>query len=559
MRKSLSLFMAVLLAAALFLTACQSPNGNQAGNAAEGNQSAAEGANGSQGGSAEGAGAFPLAEQKETLRVLAIHSDFVEDYETNAFTQWYEELTNVKVEWEFATSQEGQEKLNLALSSGDLPDVIMGFNVSPAQQMVYGQQGIFLALNELIEQYGVETKQLFEAYPEVKKASTAPDGNIYSLSTIDRNPHTFTGQKMWIYTPWLEKLNLSMPTTTEEFENVLKAFKTMDPNGNGKADEIPMAGGIQNVNTAIDSFLMNAFLLHDKNTDLMMMSEDGKVDVNFNKPAYKEGLAYLNKLYAQGLIAPESFTQNNNQLKAMVENGEPKVGVISSTVPQTFSDIAGERWKAYKTVPALAGPSGLRQTPYNYYNFAGGNFLITAEAANPELAFRWADALYNADINMRANIGEEGVGWKKPENGELGLNGEPANWIRLISYGTLQNNHWMQTSAFHFPREMFEGLAAGPTEIPRVLYEETMKNYEPYKMKQELKVPPIFFNEQQSAELSDLKKTIMDYVSEMRTRFIIGDTSIEKDWDKYVSTLENMNLKRYLDINNEAYNAQYHQ
>ena len=44
-----------------------------------------------------------------------------------------------------------------------------------------------------------------------------------------------------IYQPWLDALNLEMPETTEELYNVLVAFKTQDPNGNGEADEIPMS------------------------------------------------------------------------------------------------------------------------------------------------------------------------------------------------------------------------------------------------------------------------------------------------------------------------------
>ncbi|TDF92717.1 ABC transporter substrate-binding protein [Paenibacillus piri] len=544
--------MSVTFAALLLATGCQ--NGTDGGAQAGKSGQAASGDNGNA--AVQDAGTFPITKEKTTLKVLAVKSPYVEDYTTNEFTKWYEEKTNIKVEWQFATPQDKQEKLNVILSSGDLPDVIVGFGVSPAQQMVYGQQGVFLPLNKLIDSYGIETKKLYEMYPEIKKATTAPDGNIYSLSGVDRNPHAMLPQKMWIYTPWLKKLNLEMPKTTDDLEKVLKAFKEMDPNGNGKADEIPMAGGIQDPLTGVDSFIMNSFILNEL-PDQLIFDDKGNIDVIINKPGYKQGLQYLNKLYAQGLIASESFTQNNEQLKAMVEKGEPKVGVISSIIPQVFSNIAGTRWLDYKTVPPLKGPDGLQQSPYRYYAFNGGGFLITNKAKNPEAAFRWADALYNQEIGMRGNIGSEGIGWKKPEKGELGLNGQPAKWIRSLPFGTVQNNNWMQTTFYHFTREMFEGLAAGPTEVPRVLYEETTKNYEPYKTKQNQSVPPIFFNEAQSTELSDLQKTIKDYVKEMSTRFIIGDASIDKDWEKYIKTLDSMNLKRYLEIYNEAYKAQY--
>ncbi|MFB9276639.1 extracellular solute-binding protein [Cohnella cellulosilytica] len=506
---------------------------------------------------ADSAGTFPLSKERATLKVLAVQVPYVQDYETNDFTKYFEELTNVHVDWSFAPPQEAQEKLNLALTSGDLPDVIVGFGVSTSQQMVYGQQGIFLKLNDLIDTYGVETKRLFEKYPEVRQAITAPDGSIYSLSGIDRNPHTLAPQKMWIYEPWLKKLNLEMPTTTDEFENVLKAFKTMDPNGNSKNDEIPMSGGVQDMMTNVDSFLMNSFVLNKLTSNKLLLDENGKIDASFIADGYKEGLAYLHRLYAEGLIDSEAFTQNNSQLVAQVENGEPTVGVVSSQALAQFTDASKDRWKDFVAVPPLKGPSGLQQTPYHYYNNAGGNFLITSSAKDPELAFRWGDALFNDEISRRANIGSEGVGWKKPEEGAVGLNGGPATWVRLIGFGTLQNNSWMQSVPYHFSKEMFEGLAADEISVPRKLYEATVNYYEPYKSSKEQEVPPIFFNEAQAAELTMLQKTIMDYVKESMTRFIFGNLSLDKDWDTYISTLDGMNLKRYLEIYNEAYTAQY--
>ena len=48
--------------------------------------------------------------------------------------------------------------------------------------------------------------------------------------------------KLWINTQWLDNLGLEMPTTTEEFYQVMKAFKEQDANGNGDLnDEIPLS------------------------------------------------------------------------------------------------------------------------------------------------------------------------------------------------------------------------------------------------------------------------------------------------------------------------------
>ncbi|MEM7032854.1 MAG: extracellular solute-binding protein [Chloroflexota bacterium] len=152
--------LAVMLLVALAVAAC-APGGG-------GDTSAADMDAGMDGGvSVTAPGTFPIVEEKVSLRVLMVQHPLVEDFETNEFTKWYEEKTNVHIDWELVPSSGATEKLNLVLASGDLPDVIMDFTVSPAQQTIYGTQGLFLPLNDLIEEYGVETKKMFDASPNV--------------------------------------------------------------------------------------------------------------------------------------------------------------------------------------------------------------------------------------------------------------------------------------------------------------------------------------------------------------------------------------------------------
>jgi putative aldouronate transport system substrate-binding protein len=66
-------------------------------------------------------------------------------------------------------------------------------------------------------------------------------------------------------------------------------------------------------------------------------------------------------------------------------------------------------------------------------------------------------------------------------------------------------------------------------------------------------LPPINFTVDQSSEIADLSKTIYDYTNEMMARFIIGDADINTGWDQYLATLDSMNLSRYLEIYQEAY------
>ncbi|MFC5464581.1 ABC transporter substrate-binding protein [Lederbergia graminis] len=508
------------------------------------------------------AGVLPIVDEKVTLNVLIHGQANVEDFATNEFTKWYEEQTNVHLNFEVVGPKGAQEQLNLIMSSGDYPDVIIGFGISATKQMVYGKQGVFIPLNDLIEKYGHGTKEMFKELPRAEEIITAPDGNIYGLPFIGHNPHTFYPHKMWIYEPWLEKLNLDMPTTTEEFYEVLKAFKTQDPNGNGKADEIPFAAATTGWNSQIDNFLMNSFVYTNKATNSYMMLENGKIDVSFTQPGWKEGLKFMNRLYEEGLLAPESFTQDMEQLRRLGEN--PDVPILGAAPGGTmeFTQINGSsgRWKEYKPMAPLKGPTGLQVAPTSLRIDSNAAFVITKDCPYPEVAFRWADFMYTKEATIRNDNGMFEEHWVWAEEGDIGLNGKPATWKRIYqpsSSGTVQNHEWEHTGPIYNSREIWEGLAIEEGGLEDILYKATVEHYEPYGKNDDKFVPPLFFDEVQAAELATIEQTIRDHVSEMQARFITGDADIEKDWDKYLKTLEGMNLNRFIEIYQEAYDAKY--
>ncbi|GGG05565.1 ABC transporter substrate-binding protein [Paenibacillus albidus] len=535
------------------LSACS--GGGKAGNNAD-SQNANSGA------AVTEAGQFPIVDEKITLRVMTGANPAVENFDTNEFTKYFEELTNIHVEWEIVPTSTVSEKLNLALASGDLPDVIMTMNVTPEQQALYGQQGVLLPLNDYIEKYGVNTKKMFAESPLVKPTITSADGNIYALPAPNECYHCSMRQKLWIYEPWLEKLNLKMPATTGEFYEVLKAFKTQDPNGNGIADEIPFSGAPQTgqtstLTTGVENFLMNSFTYAPYTR--LYVNEEGKVDVPFNKEGWKAGLAYLNRLYKEGLMDPQALTRDAAQLVQLGENPDvPILGAASGPNQSALTQLNGSsgRWLEYVAVAPLKGPDGLQVTQYDPYQVAPGQFVITNKAANPEAAFRFADALYDREITLRSTIGEPDTEWRWAKDGEIGLNGEAAVYMDMSKFGVTQNKHWSQTGIAYRPNSLRLGLVANPDNpLDSILYNETKEKYEPYRVEVETVLPPLNFTVDQSSEIADLSKTLYDYTNEMMARFIIGDASLDAEWESYLDTLESMNLSRYLEIYQEAYEA----
>ncbi|MBP1960821.1 ABC transporter substrate-binding protein [Paenibacillus aceris] len=502
------------------------------------------------------AGTFPIVKEPITIKVMVKANALVEDFATNRFSKWMEEKTNINVQWEVIPEKAAQEKLNLALASGDYPDVIMGFGVSPAQQLIYGDQGVFLSLNNYIDKFGVETKKMIQENPYVRDLISTPNGKIYSLPQVNQCFHCSYPQKMWIYKPWLDKLGLKMPTTTEEFYTVLKAFKENDPNGNGKPDEIPLAGAI---NAKVDEFLMNSFLYNDKSH---LFLNNGKVEVTFNKPEWKEGLTYLQRLYAEKLLSPQTFTQDNNQLKQMGEN--PDVPILGAATAQNMGVLTqffgkSGRWLEYVAVQPLKGPGGRQIAALNPWGLVGGTFIITNKSKNPEAVFRWADTMFNREVTLNSVFGRPEQEWRWANQDEIGINGKTAIWKRLANFGQIQNIHWAQTGPSYRPNDLRLGEAVEKDMVSQetILYKESKEKYEPYQIKAENIVPPLFFTSEQASEIADLEKTIGDYVNEMLTRFVTGDANISTEWDSYLKTLDGMNVKRYIQVYQDAYDAKY--
>lgn len=506
------------------------------------------------------AGEFPIVNEPVTLRVLIRGHAIVEDFTTNAFTQWYENHTGVHIEFEVAPPGTEQEKLNLALASGDLPDLIVGMGVDPSTQAIYGSQGVFLPLNDLIAEFGVNTKQVFEGSPLVEGLITAPDGNIYGLPQVNECYHCFYSQRAYINQAWLDTLGLNMPETTDDFFNVLVAFKEQDPNGNGLADEIPLAGATTGWNTNLDGFLMNPFVYSEQfNNNRYMVLENGSISPVVNSEGWRDGLRYLKQLYDADLFGEESFTQESTQMRQLVENEDAElVGVVIAGAPPVFASIAGERWHDYTVLPPLEGPTGLRQAPYNPFGLRSGDCVIPATSSNPIIAFRWCDGLYDRETTLNSVFGRKDEEWKYAEDDDIGLNGEPAIWHRLTTFGELQNFHWAQIGPSYRPNHLRLGeKQRGPEDLEVVLYKETNERMEPYARDINNIIPPLSFGEDQAAELTDLRLSIFDYVGEMEAQFVLGQADLDAGWTEYTQTLEALGLPRLVELYQEAYDLKY--
>lgn len=508
---------------------------------------------------------FPIVSQKTTMKILARRYSPIKDFIDNAFTKWYEEYTNVKIDWDLVPDADVATKVNVVLASGDLPEAFMvPWGISLTQQMVYGSQGVFLPVNDYIEKYGANYRKMLADYPMMKTLITMGDGRIYTLPNLDDFYEGRLAHKMWVWKPWMQALGLKNPDTLEDLYQVLKAFKGKDPNGNGKADEIPLSGNLSGGTATYIPFLMNSFVYAGGENYLYM---DGKtVQAAYNKDGWRDGIRYLRRLYAEGLMGSETFTQDANAFRK-TNATETLTGVFVDLAPwRAFPELYGnERWMGWGPVAPLTGPTGRKVASYNPYGigwFDGMN--ITKAAKNPEVAFRWGEAMYDQEITLRKYYGQPDQQWRYAKAGELGINGKPAIWASLAKSGGEVDvptpYSWMhvgphyRSSAFRSGKVVAGDILKNPDAA---LYRYTMEAGDPYKADGKVVVPPLVFTEAQSTELAGLRTAVNNYVNESLARFITGADDIEAGWANYLAQLEKINVKRYLEINQAAYNGKY--
>jgi putative aldouronate transport system substrate-binding protein len=507
---------------------------------------------------------YPVVKDTFKLKVGLKNSSTTLDYEDNDLTRFMEKLTNIHIEWEILPESNPKEKINLMFAAGsDLPDVFMGCGFMAPELISYGSSKMLLPLQDLIENTSYFLKKRYEALPELYRFTRSADGNIYTLGRGHDNLPNLVSQRFWINKTFLGKLGMKMPTTTEEYYQYLVAVKTKDPNGNGKADEIPLIGAPSSTmwHGEIDGFLMNAFIYDESATGSdrnarrrVFWTGDGKVDVSFTKPEWKDGLAYMRKLYAEGLMAIETFTIQQEGLRSLVENADALiVGSLPSGGPHVFALPDGERRGDFQVVPPLKGPKGVQQTWYDQYgNMSMGDFVITSSCKVPELVIKWADYMVTPDFTMKSRYGWLGRDWEIPV-GKIAVDGNPAPYEETgLKLGQPQKVYWGNgytwTPGFgSYGRTKSDD----PYELEFVLY-EAMKVYWPYRFMNSLprNLP---YTVQEARRYNELTNLIVDYVDQSMALFITGRLDLNKDWDKYIADLNTMGLDEWLGLIQSAW------
>ncbi|MGI6691960.1 MAG: extracellular solute-binding protein [Christensenellales bacterium] len=506
------------------------------------------------------------------LNIVAVKPATVEDYETNDFTLWLEEKSGIHINFVQLPSDGITEKVAMMIAGNDLPDAFMGCSFTTDSLLQYGQSGILLPLDDLLEEHAPNFLKAMEYFEHGLDLIRQADGNIYSLPSINPCYHCTYANKMWINTVWLDNLGLATPTTIDEFTEVLRAFRDNDANGNGDpSDEIPLAGSSDGWYTQSYTYLINSFLYFDNRKNGFMLDDNKEVYNALNKEEFRNALSYLNMLYEEGLLYEGSLTQTNDQLKKLVEN--PNGNLVGATTAgyggQIASEIGNERYREYFAIEPLKGPEGVKYAMSALQLPSVGQFVITSACEEPTLALEYADYFYTSEVTASLFNGIEGVGWRWAKEGEIGFNGEPAQWAAVAYYsgdtGDTQNYCWTQTGIYNFSAEwrgsqaVEEGIDLLSGEgMEYMLHKVTQEMYEPYSGLQ-YNIPTLNYDESTVRRITDLEYEFKNYYDTMIYSFITGELDIDDDgdWNEHLDNLEYYSVDEMIEIYQTAYDAMY--
>jgi putative aldouronate transport system substrate-binding protein len=520
----------------------------------------------------------PKTTPDDVITIFAPQADDA-NLDENAFTKVIEEKFDVKLKFETTTwdGNGAAEKRQISLASGDYPDAYMLIpwvdQFSSDELVKLGGLGVIVPLDDLIGEDTPNLTAAFEKEPGFRELATSPDGKIWGIPAWNDCYHCSYPSKLWMNSAWLDTLGLEQPTTPEELRTVLEAFKTQDPNGNGKADEIPLSttGG-----SALLSYLMNPFIYTAEMysnaegvTPAALGAVDGEVVLQPTRDGWRDGITYVASLYADGLIDEGAFTQNG---EALIAKGNSAEGVILGSVavmhPWFVSDDHEDgRYKQYDAVPPLTGPNGS-----DTFWSAGGagaapgaTFVITnrSSEAKQKKLMQILDFMVSYDGHLQGEFGVEGVNWTRPEPGEVALDEtlEPNFKVLTPPEGEGTNNSWGPIAQFFSDAEFRNGQVTA-TDIytaegyERRLFEATTL-YEGNESDELFPFWEVRVTGETAKELATIQTNVENFVVRASAEFVTGIRDIEndKDWAEFQQNLIDLGAERYVEIYQEAWDA----
>lgn len=479
-----------------------------------------------------------IVKEKITLRMFVPKSPLHGEWEDMALFKKMEEVTNIHVDFEEVAISAYTDKKSFKWNDSKNP--IDAFFLANTLGEITMSKDKLYSLNEDIEKYAPNYKRYLEKYPEMKRITTLEDGNMYTFSTI--NIMGGDSAKQYINVEWLKELGLPIPNTIDEYYNALKAFKNNDMNGNNRYDEIPLS-----YITADQSknFLMSAFGY--VGTGIEVNNSNDEIVYVPTTNNYREYLKFTNKLYNEGLIDKNIYSNKESDLA--YKGKKEMLGSFSSS--GAFLVVGNELDNDYSAIPPLTSTINDEKVWYQFgYQCEPTTIMIPKSTPYHKEIVRWMDMFYSEEFEILQSYGEEKIHWSWDNEEKTGWqfnipeNMEREQYRATITYQAGLGGAIVLTD--------FGRKESSPQN--QKIYSE-LAIYEPYM---KVPIPILHFNREEMQVIADLEAQLNTYMVTTEANFIKGilDPNNDKDWNKHINALNKIGVDKLVEIYQNRY-SQY--
>lgn len=301
-----------------------------------------------------------------------------------------------------------------------------------------------------------------------------------------------------------------------------------------------------------------------------MQVQNGKVSSAATREGFRDALRFMNRLWEEDLVYPDSFSQARGT-QWQVNEASNDYNVIGSTIGQHVNYTCSwnsTKWQTYRYAPPLKGPAGVNTIWRAPQNVARMETIISAKTEYPATAYRFVDWAASEEGHLYRYYGFEGINYQAAIRGELNVAGEQAVWTAienppakyrdwglyhfLTPYGGTRHFHDLLFSVLKDP----DNLSTDGKTKKEMLFESTfVQDYPHNDDPADIWPANMIFPSAVEAEFGVLKTKINRLIGEAAAKFVIGELGLDKDWDTFQSNLKSAGLDRYLEICQEAWDA----
>lgn len=492
---------------------------------------------------------------KVKLTALFVKHSLTKDLNEMQWLTDLEESCNVEVEWSQISADWDQKKAPM-FASGEIPDLL--FNATSDSDYVQ-YNGLFEDLKPLIEEYAPNLQAMFKEVPETEILVTTVEGKIYGTPRY-QSVWPKTNGTMYINQEWLDAVNMEMPTTWDELEAVLKAFKEQDANGNGDPnDEIPMDfnGGFGSC-YGLSQLLGSTGIQISNNWPGGYFAEDGEIKNYYVDERFKRTVQFVQRLWSQGLINEEAITQDYSKFQSLAR-GDGDTAKVGFTWGWERGDRFGtELAEQYVSVPQLKETADTEKVCYSYdfynLNYGGNRVAMSAKCANKEAAMKFIDGFYDEKVSLEVLFGGANDVDKCIEIGDDG-----SYTILPPADSAMDPGTWKWTNSFadNGPIYIRDGLNLTlSTDMQAVESEKSV--YDPlFENLDQNDIYPEMFMKYSEADTNTLamNQTNINNLTDQTWSAWVTDSSrdVDAEWDAYVQSLMDAGLSQNLEIRQKAY------